>query len=232
MNIQIILDEIRYALNWLKYRILIRRYNVIVGKGVRIHKETSFEGKNRVGDCTNVALSRVGRGSYLGKNCRLTRSDIGRYTSIADEVILVTGRHPMREYISTSPMFYSKVFGGGWTYVDGEYFSPYKFVDEKQRWSIKIGNDVWIGRGVKLFEGITIGDGAVVGAFSLVTKDLEPYGIYVGTPAKLVGYRYEQNLIDLLMENRWWSRDEEWIEKHADLFRDVERFCEVIRNES
>ena len=231
MNIQIMLDEIRYTLNWLTYRILTRRYKVIVGKGVRIHKETNFEGKNRVGDYTDVALSRVGRGSYLGKRCRLTRSHIGRYTSIADEVILVTGRHPMREFISTSPMFYSQVFGGGWTYVDREYFSPYKYVDDEQRWSIKIGNDVWIGRGVKLFEGITIGDGVVVGAFSLVTKDLEPYGIYVGSPAKLVGYRYERDFINMLVKYEWWNKEEDWIEKHADLFRDVEQFEELMRDE-
>lgn len=231
MKIQFVLDEIRYALNWMYYRIRGKRYNIIVGKKVRIHKETSFEGKNRVGEYTNVALSRLGRGSYLGKNCRLTRCDIGRYTSIADEVSLVAGKHPMHEYISTSPMFYSQVYGGGWSYVKQEYFSPYKFVDVGNRWSVKIGSDVWLGRGVKVFEGVTIGDGVVVGAFSLVTKNLEPYGIYVGSPAKLVGYRYDSSIVDLLMEYKWWNKEEVWIKENADLFRDIEAFCEMMRKE-
>lgn len=227
-----ILNELRYKLNYLYYKIFAPKYMVSLGKKVRIHKETVFEGKNRVGSNTDVSLSKLGRCTYVGGRCCLVRCEVGRYTSISNSVELVKGQHPIREYMSTSPMFYSKQYGGGWTYVEDEYFEPYKYVDNEKRWSVKIGNDVWIGRGTKILEGVTIGDGAVVGAYTIVTKDLVPYGIYVGCPARLVGYRYDSEIIDLLLSYEWWNKDENWIKENAFLFRNKNMFIEYLKKQN
>lgn len=184
---------------------------------------TEFEGENRIGDHSIIYQSRIGFGSYMGNGCKFIKTDIGKYSSIASGVCVVTGVHPVSEYISTSPVFYSALFGGRNTYVEKEYFPVYKYSDEKNHF-VCIGNDVWIGEGVKILQGVTIGDGVVVGAYSVVTKNLEPYGVYAGVPAKLIKYRFDHRWVKELENFKWWNRDEEWIQGHVDIFKNHKAF--------
>lgn len=79
---------------------------------------------------------------------------------------------------------------------------------------IVIGNDVWIGRNAVILPGVKIGDGAIIGAYSVVAKNVSPYAIFVGNPARFVKYRFEdQELIDLLLQYQWWNLEEEEITK-------------------
>ena len=110
---------------------------------------------------------------------------IGRYTSIAKNCTLILGRHSLTR-VSTHNMLAP-------TYSYG---------------NIIIGNDVWIGANVTIMDNITIGDGAVVGANSVVTKDVPPYAIVVGNPAHMIRYRFSPEIIQQLLEIKWWQTPE------------------------
>ncbi|GAB3932153.1 hypothetical protein GCM10028827_30120 [Mucilaginibacter myungsuensis] len=90
--------------------------------------------------------------------------------------------------------------------------------------TVSIGNDVWIGSNAIIMDGVTIGNGAVIAANSVVTKDVGDYEIVGGVPAKLIKKRFDENLIMKLNEIEWWDKDEAWIKKNIDNFRDIERF--------
>lgn len=76
-----------------------------------------------------------------------------------------------------------------------------------------IGNDVWIGHNATILPGVKIGDGAIIGAYSVVAKDIPPYAVAVGNPVKIVKYRFDEELISLLLKYKWWNKEEEEINK-------------------
>ncbi|MBQ6886193.1 MAG: CatB-related O-acetyltransferase [Lachnospiraceae bacterium] len=213
---------------YLYYKLFSKKYKICLGKKIQLDSWTEFMGNNRIGDYSVINRSKIGLASYMGKNCKFIKTDIGKYTSIASGVCIVSGHHPINEYISTSPVFYSVLFGGQNTFVDKEYYSVYKYADEENARLVCIGNDVWLGEGVKIVEGVTIGDGVVVAAYSVVTKNLEPYGVYAGVPAKLIKYRFEQEVIEKLENFKWWDKDQQWLKSHADIFRNPEKFFDVL----
>lgn len=93
------------------------------------------------------------------------------------------------------------------------------------RGPIKIGNDVWIGEGVVIMDGINIADGAIVGAYAVVTKDVPPYAVVAGNPARIVKFRFSQEIIDKLRQIKWWD----WAElpdEAKKAFEDAEIFVE------
>jgi len=184
---------------------------------------TSFDGGNFVGRKTTLIDSQLGRATYIGGSSELFNVMIGSYTCIASNVHIVTGSHPSSKFVSVHPAFFStrnKVVG--FTYVDKQKFVENKFVDEENRVSVVIGNDVWIGHSVKMLEGVTIGDGAVVAAGAVVTKDVPPYAIVGGVPAKVIKYRFSEEDIEYLLKLRWWEKGEDWIRENAEYFEDIE----------
>lgn len=98
---------------------------------------------------------------------------------------------------------------------------------------IRIGNDVWIGDSAMLMDGIVIGDGAVVAADAVVTKDVPPYAIVGGVPAKLIRYRFEdQKTIQSLLDAKWWDQPIEWLQKNADAFSCVDELLNRMKPDS
>lgn len=134
--------------------------------------------------------STIGSYSYIGRNCSISKSSIGRYCSIANNVSIGQGEHDLKE-ISTSSIF---------------YHSPYDLLTSK---SCKIEDDVWIGVDVIILRGVTIGTGAVVGANSVVTKDVPPFAVVVGSPAKLIKYRFDEDKITAILKSKWWNEKPE-----------------------
>ena len=188
-----------------------------------------FEGLNKIGPRTKIYNSRLGYGSYVANDSTLTGTRIGRYCSLGPNIAMPTGLHPTSEFASTSPLFFSLAGQAGKSFVDSQKFEENRFVEDD--WLRIIGNDVWIGGNVVLLEGIRIGDGAIVGAGSVVTKDLPPYSISAGVPAKVIRYRFDQGIINRLLASRWWDRDPEWIESNADSFECVETLIELLEGD-
>lgn len=87
---------------------------------------------------------------------------------------------------------------------------------DSSKYVVKIGNDVWIGNNVMIMDGVTIGDGAIIAAGSIVTKDVEPYVVCAGIPAKAIKSRFDKDKVDKLLELRWWDKSPEWIKKNID----------------
>ena len=156
---------------------------------------------------------KIGRHSYIVGQLNLSSSgsekiEIGNFCSLAHNVTINTDCGHNYKKISTFP--FTQIMGIG---NDGC----------THRGGVKIGNDVWIGTGVILMPGIEIGDGAVIGAYSVVAKNIPPYAVVVGNPAKVIKYRFDEQKIKELLELKWWSKDDEWIKENIDWLTSEEK---------
>lgn len=124
-------------------------------------------------------------------------SIVGRYCSIAGGLKVIGTEHPLHRF-TTSPLTYENEFLGGEA-------QPFLIEPLMPALELVIGNDVWIGQNVSLKSGITVGDGAVIAANALVTKNVPPYAIVGGVPAKIIKYRFSENEIHSLLELKWWD---------------------------
>lgn len=155
-----------------------------------------------------------GRHTFCGYDCTFIRCEVGSFCSIASNVVVGGARHPM-EYVSTSPVFLAHKESISHKYYRHEYtFEPQTI----------IGNDVWIGEGVYIKGGVSIGHGAVIGMGSVVTKDIPPYGVYAGNPARLIRFRFDESTIDALLSIQWWNFPDDELRKYAQYFNSPDEF--------
>lgn len=171
---------------------------------------------------SECALSKVsmGRFSYIGTRTRITDTVIGSFCSIGDNCGIGGGVHPT-DMVSTSPAF-----------LKGRNILRKNFAEIPYEPSntVTIGNDVWIGDGVCIISGVKIGDGAIIGAHSVVTHDVEPYSIVAGVPAKGIRKRFNEEIVDKLLELKWWEWSEEKLKVTGPFFRDPEILLKELRN--
>lgn len=213
------------AIRRLRYPQLRGRNDVIINNAVDI-KSSTFEGLNAVGARSRIYESAFGYGSYVGPDSAIIGTRVGRYCSLGPDVSMPTGLHPTTGFASTSPLFFSTAGQLGRSFVDRQKFTEYKYAEDG--YLRVIGNDVWIGGNVVILEGVTVGDGAILGAGCVVTKDMPPYSICVGVPARPIKYRFDRETIDRLLATRWWERDPGWVEANADAFKDVQELLELL----
>ena len=133
---------------------------------------------------------------------------VGKFCSIADRFIVYLGNNHNKEWVTTYP------FG----HIHREIFSKFDGLGHPStKGSVIIGNDVWIASNVTIMSGVKIGDGAIIANSSHVVKDVEPYSMVGGNPAKLIRYRFTPNQIQELLKIKWWDWDDEKINKFTPL---------------
>jgi acetyltransferase-like isoleucine patch superfamily enzyme len=152
----------------------------------------------------NVILinSSIGNHSYVQRNTRIVNAKIGKFCSIAADVSIGPGLHKM-DAVSTHPSFYLKNTPLKKTFSKTDMIIPGKLTE--------IGSDVWIGERAILLDGIKVGNGAIIAAGSVVTKDVEDYSIVGGVPAKHIRFRFEEHIVKDLLAIEWWNQSEDWL---------------------
>jgi len=197
--------------------------------------ETFIENSVRLRECrigqqceilahSALEYSSLGDFSYVGEYCTIADAQIGRFVAIANHVRLGAPNHPM-ERASQHRITYCP-----------EYYSPnatrdHDFFAHRRDERVVIGNDVWMGHGVIVLPGVTVGDGAVLAAGAVVTKDVAPYSIVGGVPAKLLRPRFTGSIANELQRIAWWDWPLETIVARLADFQhqDIAQFCEKYR---
>ena len=168
----------------------------------------------------------IGEHCYMCNTTLVFNAKIGKYCSIANHAIIGLGSHPITT-LTTSPFIYSrdKVQLIGDILVDEKdlYVAP---PNSKSRNLTEIGNDVWIGLRAIIMPGVKIGDGAVVAAGAIVTHDVPPYAVVAGVPARIVKYRFNEEIIKKLEELKWWDYPKDFIVKLP--FGDIDRCIALL----
>lgn len=152
-----------------------------------------------------VYSSIFGDYSYVQKNSSIWYAQIGKYCSLSWNVSIGGGEHDFHR-VTTHSLLYAPSYG----FIEKP---AYDRLGKK----CEIGNDVWVGAGAQILRGVTVGDGAVIGAGAIVTHDVEPYSIVAGVPAKKIGQRCSDELIAELIKIKWWDINPEILKMHSDL---------------
>ncbi|WP_167858447.1 CatB-related O-acetyltransferase [Methylobacterium nonmethylotrophicum] len=155
--------------------------------------------------CENfVAAQFMGSFSYLGAGSWVANTDrIGRYCSIGQGVLIGAGPHPV-DWLSTSTFFYRRAMWTSHPTVE-QFYENHPVDPQFEQSPCRIGNDVWIGSHAVIMMGVNVGDGAVIGANATVTKDVPPYAIVAGSPAKVIRTRFSAETIERLLASQWWN---------------------------
>ncbi len=189
-------------------------------KAHSVSRHTKFEKGVIVEEGVYLNALKVGKYTYINKNCLIDKNtiSIGRFCSIAYNCRIGLGGHPM-DWVSTHSFTYKPKYG----------FSKNDHTQEAERnLETIIGNDVWIGANSTVLAGIKIGDGAIIGAHSLVTKDVEPYSVVIGTPAKHYKFRFNEGQRNKLLQIKWWNWNDNKIKENIELFRNIELFLNSV----
>jgi len=172
---------------------------VIIRAGCKIQKNIS------IGDYTSI-----NENTQVDSNCKA----IGKFCSISHGVKIGMGSHPL-SFVSTSTLFYEPYRG----FVDKQLYDEFE-----DKGFTTIGHDVLIGSNAIILAGINIGNGAVIAAGSIVTKDIPPYAVVGGNPAKVIKYRFNEKIIERLLKIEWWDMDIKLLLNKFQYMSDVDKF--------
>ncbi len=181
-------------------------------------KNSMIHPTSKVESGSLIVNSTMGKHSFCGYDCEISNCEIGSFCSIANGVIIGGGAYPIN-WVGTSPVFYE-----GRDSVKAK-FSTFSRISPLVT---HISHDVWIGQNVLIKQGVSIGTGAVIGMGSVVTKDVEPYSIVAGNPAKLIRMRFEESLASRLLASKWWEIEENQLKKLASNIKHPEEFLKSL----
>lgn len=213
------------------------------GENVSVGFNCYLGGEIKLGDNVSVDYGSVltntvtvDDGSHVGKHCKLMKDvSVGRHTNLVRSVEIL-GDVNVGNFCAIAPYVVCQE-PNHTTNKPGQQIRFYRsFFEEKLGYDsngcIEIGNDVWIGRNAIILSGVTIGDGAIVGAGSVVTKDIKPYSVVAGTPAEHVKWRFPKHIRDQLLELKWWEWPSERIKQNEAFFttnlEDVEDLAALV----
>lgn len=156
-------------------------------------------GYNAINRNNYITDSEIGLGSYTGHNVTIKNSSIGKFCSLS-WYLSIGGKNHDYHKVTTYPEFHwNRIFKGESQIIESKFENT------------QVGNDVWIGSGAIILRGVIVGDGAVIGAGAIVTKNVAPYTIVAGSPAKIIGKRFSDEIIEDLLEIKWWDWNMETI---------------------
>lgn len=165
--------------------------------------------------------SRIDKYSYIGRNSFIIDTEIGKFCCIGPGCNIGGTGHPI-DWVSTSSVFHK------WDNILKKNFSRHEYDIFSET---VIGNDVWIATNVMIKAGVKISDGAVIGMGSVVTKDVGPYEIWAGNPARCIRKRFDDESIDKLLEIKWWEFNDKELEDKAKYFKDTNLFIDKFYKE-
>ncbi len=181
-------------------------------------KECEIDATSQIGYDSSLSYVKIGRYSYTAARNRIIDAEIGNFCSIGQNVAIGGNAHPM-EMVSTSPVFLKGRNPIGKNLANIEF---------KSTTHTTIGNDVWIGDNAFIKSGVRVGDGAIIGAHAVVTRDVEPYTIVAGNPAKEIRKRFSDEIINGLLHSHWWELDDSTLRKYSHLMDNPTAFLEAI----
>lgn len=207
---------------WLRWLVTaLYYYAKYAGKNVYIEymaelSAVTFSRNNKVYKYARLRDVRLGRFSYISRDTQVYSAIIGDFSCIGPDTMIGPGEHPVKGYVTSHPAFYSTLAQAGITFSDRDYVNEIP--------QTIIGHNVWIGARCVIRAGVTIGDGAVIAAGAVVTKNVEPYTVCGGVPARLIHRRFDAETEQFISQSKWWEWDEKELASNAHLFRDVNLF--------
>jgi len=191
----------------------------IIGEGSKLNN-TEFGIYNEIDIYNFIENAKFDDFSYTGQFCFIQNAEIGKFSNIAACVRIGPTDHPMNwpalHHFTYRPYLY-----------EFDEKEDEEFFNRRKSRITKIGSDTWIGHGAIIKAGINIGDGACIGAGSVVTKDVPDYAIVVGNPGRILRYRFSEDVIDRLLKLKWWNFDIDIIKNnYRDFKMPIEEFLD------
>lgn len=185
--------------------------------GAKIHN-VSFGNHVVVYENVYIENCNIGSYSYVQKNSKIFNTDIGNFCSIATGVSIGPGIH-RTDLITTHPSFYIKDTPLPIVFATKNHFETFK--------KTIIGNDVWIGEGAIILDGVTVGNGAVIAAGSVVISDVPDFAIIAGVPAKKKKMRFDDTTVEFLLKSKWWLNSDQWFKENYKFFSSFNNFINL-----
>lgn len=210
-------------LNSIVKNYLIEKKNDNLHIGYMSHVENCNFGKYvYISEHDSIQNVSIGDFSYVGNRTSILNSKIGKFCSIANDVFIGPGKHPI-SFVSLHPIFYRDNSRTGYTFTSELEYDEYG--------DVEIENDVWIGTKTIIMPGVKISNGAIIAAGAVVTKDIPPYAIAGGLPAKVIKYRFNESTVKYLLDIKWWNKDHEFLKANYKYFHSIESFMERFSTE-
>ena len=209
-----------FCVNIINLVVSLLKHQIFWSQSLLEIMSSKIQKKTRLIAPYTIYNSSIAEGTYIASNSKVSFTEIGKYCSIGPNFFCGYGVHPANG-ISTHPAFYSLNEQAGFTFADKNLIEERKL--------ISIGNDVFIGMNVTVLDGVSISDGAIIGAGAIVSKDIPPYAIAVGNPIKIIKYRFSKDIIENLMEIKWWDLDHSNLKLVNEYFYDIEKFIQKVK---
>jgi len=198
----------------------IEQKNAEVSYLIKNINKSDISKKAKIYGVCQIGNTKIDDYTYVSSNAVINLTTIGKFCSIGPNLFCGFGIHPI-DGISTSPAFYSTRNQCGISFSKTD-----KIIENKP---ITIGNDVFIGMNVTILDGVTIGDGAVIGAGAVVSKDIPPYAIAVGSPIRVIKYRFNDETIENLLKIKWWEFGLDGLKDVEQYFYDVQSLLDKYK---